>query len=169
MPISIIPTGKSWSTLVCTLPLHLEKWLILMAYNSPFPSETMEALRVWLGGQHPGIWGSNWPFQGKHWEMVQGGWGCSEESHRIPCIHGYLWCYKGQRYKIIHGQSSEHVWHLLEAPSWAAIQQELVEEESGDNSICGQASWISCGFKIQEIQCVHKNINCLIGIILHPD
>ncbi|KAH9008300.1 hypothetical protein EDB85DRAFT_2164631 [Lactarius pseudohatsudake] len=38
------------------------------------------------------------------------------------------------------------------APSRAAIQQQLMAEESGDNTIRGQTSWISCGIKIQETQ-----------------
>ncbi|KAH9035584.1 hypothetical protein EDB84DRAFT_1269414 [Lactarius hengduanensis] len=38
------------------------------------------------------------------------------------------------------------------APSRAAIQQQLIEEESGDYSIHGETSWISCGLKIQELQ-----------------
>ncbi|KAH9031538.1 hypothetical protein EDB85DRAFT_1847537, partial [Lactarius pseudohatsudake] len=38
------------------------------------------------------------------------------------------------------------------APSCAAIQQQLIEEESGDHSIHGETSWISCGLKIQELQ-----------------
>ncbi|KAH9014734.1 hypothetical protein EDB84DRAFT_1277578 [Lactarius hengduanensis] len=38
------------------------------------------------------------------------------------------------------------------APSRAAIQQQLIEEESGDHSIHGETSWISCGLKIQELQ-----------------
>ncbi|KAH9162546.1 hypothetical protein EDB89DRAFT_1860727, partial [Lactarius sanguifluus] len=37
------------------------------------------------------------------------------------------------------------------APSHAAIQQQLIEEESGDYSIHGETSWISCGLKIQEL------------------
>jgi hypothetical protein len=42
------------------------------------------------------------------------------------------------------------------APSRAAIYQELMVEETGDNSIHGQTSWISCGLRIQEIQYVHE-------------
>ncbi|KAI9431761.1 hypothetical protein H4582DRAFT_1822014 [Lactarius indigo] len=38
------------------------------------------------------------------------------------------------------------------APSRAAIQQQLTEEESRDHSIQGETSWISCGLKIQELQ-----------------
>ncbi|KAH9014270.1 hypothetical protein EDB85DRAFT_1876498 [Lactarius pseudohatsudake] len=38
------------------------------------------------------------------------------------------------------------------APSRATIQQQLIEEESGDHSIHGETSWISCGLKIQELQ-----------------
>ncbi|KAH9024662.1 hypothetical protein EDB84DRAFT_1564332 [Lactarius hengduanensis] len=41
---------------------------------------------------------------------------------------------------------------IWEAPSRAAIQQQLMAEESGDNTIRGQTSWISCGIKIQETQ-----------------
>lgn len=41
---------------------------------------------------------------------------------------------------------------LLLAPSRAMIQQQLISEESGDLSIHGQTSWISCGLKIQEMQ-----------------
>ncbi|KAH9008024.1 hypothetical protein EDB85DRAFT_1904662 [Lactarius pseudohatsudake] len=37
------------------------------------------------------------------------------------------------------------------APSRATIQQQLIEEESGDHSIHGETSWISCGLKIQEL------------------
>ncbi|KAH9068018.1 hypothetical protein EDB83DRAFT_2223119 [Lactarius deliciosus] len=38
------------------------------------------------------------------------------------------------------------------APSRAEIQLQLMVEEDGDHSICGETSWISCGLKIQEIQ-----------------
>ncbi|KAH9017834.1 hypothetical protein EDB85DRAFT_1874207 [Lactarius pseudohatsudake] len=38
------------------------------------------------------------------------------------------------------------------APSRAFIQEQLIAEESGDNSIRGQTAWISSGFKIQEMQ-----------------
>ncbi|KAI9443808.1 hypothetical protein H4582DRAFT_1807499 [Lactarius indigo] len=38
------------------------------------------------------------------------------------------------------------------APSRAAIQRQLTEEESRDHSIQGETSWISCGLKIQELQ-----------------
>ncbi|KAH8994300.1 hypothetical protein EDB86DRAFT_2829803 [Lactarius hatsudake] len=38
------------------------------------------------------------------------------------------------------------------APSRAEIQLQLMVEEDGDQFICGETSWISCGLKIQEIQ-----------------
>ncbi|KAI9432714.1 hypothetical protein H4582DRAFT_1820825 [Lactarius indigo] len=38
------------------------------------------------------------------------------------------------------------------APSCATIQQQLIKEESGDHSVHGETSWISCGLKIQELQ-----------------
>jgi hypothetical protein len=41
---------------------------------------------------------------------------------------------------------------MYEAPSQADIQKELIAEETGDYSIRGQTSWISCGLKIQEMQ-----------------
>ncbi|KAF8259676.1 hypothetical protein EI94DRAFT_1614829 [Lactarius quietus] len=40
------------------------------------------------------------------------------------------------------------------APSQADIQTQLIMEEEGDHSICGQTSWILCGLKIQELQYV---------------
>jgi len=41
---------------------------------------------------------------------------------------------------------------IFQAPSCAAIQQQLIVEESRDHSIRGQTTWISCGLKIQEMQ-----------------
>ncbi|KAI9434832.1 hypothetical protein H4582DRAFT_2080497 [Lactarius indigo] len=38
------------------------------------------------------------------------------------------------------------------APSCATIQQQLIKEKSGDHSVHGETSWISCGLKIQELQ-----------------
>ncbi|KAF8264792.1 hypothetical protein EI94DRAFT_1805344 [Lactarius quietus] len=40
----------------------------------------------------------------------------------------------------------------VKAPSCATIQQELMGAETGDSSMQGQTSWISCGIKIQEMQ-----------------
>jgi hypothetical protein len=40
----------------------------------------------------------------------------------------------------------------FQAPSCAAIQQELMQEEIGNTSIRGQTSWIACGLRIQEMQ-----------------
>jgi hypothetical protein len=38
------------------------------------------------------------------------------------------------------------------APSRATVHQQLILEESGDMNAHGQASWISSGIKIQELQ-----------------
>jgi recombinational DNA repair ATPase RecF len=49
----------------------------------------------------------------------------------------------------------------VEVPSRADIQQQLIMEESKDISTQGQTNWIACGIKIQELQSVHKDFQCL--------
>ena len=47
---------------------------------------------------------------------------------------------------------------MYEAPSRAEIQEKLIAEEIGDHTIHGKTSWISCGFKIQEMQSVCSDV-----------